>query len=66
MKDKVTQSEIEKIDNVYHALIVHTQKMNEKLWRDKLQGISTVEIWPPYKTVRRGSCVNIQRLYSRF
>lgn len=44
MKDKVTQSEIEKIDKVYHTLIVPMQKMNEELWNDKLQGISTVEI----------------------
>lgn len=44
MKDEITQSEIERLDKVYHALIVSIQKTNDELWKDKLQGISTVEI----------------------
>ena len=44
MKDKITQSEIEKLDKVYHALVVSMQKTSEELWKDKLEGISTVEI----------------------
>lgn len=44
MKDKITQSEIEELDKVYHALVVSMQKTSEELWKDKLQGISTVEV----------------------
>lgn len=44
MKDQITQSEIEQLDKVYHALIPSVQKTNEELWKDKLQGISTVEV----------------------
>lgn len=44
MKDQITQSEIEKLDKVYHALIFSIQKTSEELWKDKLQGISTVEV----------------------
>jgi DNA-binding MarR family transcriptional regulator len=44
MKDKITQSEIEELDKVYHALVVSMQKTSEELWNDKLQGISTVEV----------------------
>lgn len=44
MKAEITQSEIEKLDKAYHALVVSMQKTSEELWKDKLQGISTVEI----------------------
>lgn len=44
MKEEITQSEIEKLDQVYHALVVSVQKTSEELWKDKLAGISTVEI----------------------
>lgn len=44
MKDEITQSEIERLDKVYHSLIVSVQKTSDELWKDKLQGISTVEI----------------------
>lgn len=44
MKDAITQPEIEKLDKVYHALVVSMQKTSEELWKDKLEGISTVEI----------------------
>ena len=44
MKDTITQSEIERIDQVYHKLVVSTQKTSEELWKDKLQGLSTIEV----------------------
>ncbi len=44
MKAEITQSEIERLDKVYHALVVSMQKTSEELWKDKLQGISTVEV----------------------
>lgn len=44
MKDTINQSEIKALDKVYHELIISMQKANEELWKDKLQGISTVEI----------------------
>lgn len=44
MKDTITQSEIERLEKVYHALVVSMQKTSDELWKDKLQGISTVEI----------------------
>lgn len=44
MKEKITKYEIEKLDEVYHALVVSMQKTSEELWKDKLKGISTVEI----------------------
>lgn len=44
MKDNITLSEIDRLDEVYHALVVSMQKTSEELWKDKLQGISTVEI----------------------
>lgn len=44
MKDNITQSEIERLDEVYHALAISVQKTSLELWKDKLQGISTVEI----------------------
>lgn len=44
MKDEITQSEIERLDKVYHSLIVSVQKTSEELWKDKLKDISTVEI----------------------
>lgn len=44
MKDKITQSEIEMLDKVYHDLVFSMQKASAELWKDKLQGISTIEI----------------------
>lgn len=44
MKAEITQSEIERLDKVYHTLVVSMQKTSEELWKDKLQGISTVEV----------------------
>lgn len=44
MKAKITDIEIESIDKVWHELTVSLQKTSEELWKDKLAGISTIEI----------------------
>ena len=44
MKETITEEEIEGIDKVWHELIFSMQRTNEELWKDKLSGISTIEI----------------------
>lgn len=44
MKAKITDKEIESIDKVWHELTFSLQKISEELWKDKLAGISTIEI----------------------
>ena len=44
MKEIITQEEIKGIDRVWHELILAIQKTSEELWKDKLLGISTIEI----------------------
>ena len=42
--EQITEEEIERIDKVWHELIFSMQRTNEELWKDKLSGISTIEI----------------------
>lgn len=42
--EQITEEEIEHIDKVWHELIFSMQRTNEVLWKDKLSGISTIEI----------------------
>lgn len=42
--EPITEEEIERIDKVWHELIFSMQRTNEELWKDKLSGISTIEI----------------------
>ncbi len=44
MKDKISDEEISGLAKVWHELIVSMQKISEELWKDKLEGASTVEI----------------------
>ncbi|WP_077611281.1 MarR family winged helix-turn-helix transcriptional regulator [Clostridium sp. Marseille-P2415] len=44
MKEKITEEEIQGIDKVWHELIFSMQKTGAELWKDKLEGASTVEI----------------------
>jgi DNA-binding MarR family transcriptional regulator len=44
MKDEISGEEIQNLDRVWHELIVSIQKMSEELWKDRLEGASTVEI----------------------
>lgn len=44
MRETITEEEIEGIDKVWHELIFSMQRTNEELWKDKLSGISTIEI----------------------
>lgn len=44
MRETITEEEIEDIDSVWHELIFSMQRTNEELWKDKLSGISTIEI----------------------
>ncbi|WP_024294625.1 MarR family winged helix-turn-helix transcriptional regulator [Lacrimispora indolis] len=44
MKDQITEEEIKGIDKVWHELIFSMQKTNEELWKDQLEGVSTIEI----------------------
>ncbi len=44
MKDQITEEEIRGIDKVWHELIFSMQKTNEELWKDQLEGVSTIEI----------------------
>lgn len=42
--DQITEEEIKGIDKVWHELIFSMQKTNEELWKDQLEGVSTIEI----------------------
>lgn len=44
MKAKITDKEIESIDKVWHELTFSLQKISEEIWKDKFEGISTIEI----------------------
>jgi DNA-binding MarR family transcriptional regulator len=44
MKDKISEDEIRSIDKVWHKLVVSMQKISDELWRDRLEGASTIEI----------------------
>jgi DNA-binding MarR family transcriptional regulator len=44
MKDEISKEEINNLDTVWHRLIQSMQKTSEDLWKDKLEGVSTVEI----------------------
>lgn len=44
MKDKISDEEVRNLDKVWHELIVSMQKTSEELWKDKLEGASTVEM----------------------
>ncbi len=44
MKEKILDEEIQRIDRVWHQLIVSLQKTSAELWKDKLEGASTIEI----------------------
>lgn len=44
MKDEISIEEIQKLDKVWHKLILLLQKSSEELWNDKLEGASTIEV----------------------
>lgn len=44
MKEKISNEELQSIDKVWHELIVSVQKTSDELWKDKLEGVSTIEI----------------------
>lgn len=44
MKEPITSDEIEQIDQVWHKLIFSMQRNSEEFWKEKLSGISTIEI----------------------
>ncbi|MDP4093923.1 MAG: MarR family transcriptional regulator [Bacillota bacterium] len=44
MKEKISNEELLSIDKVWHELILSMQKTSESLWKDKLEGASTIEI----------------------
>lgn len=44
MKEKISNEELQSIDKVWHELIVSMQKTSDELWKDKLEGASTIEI----------------------
>ena len=44
MKDQISKEEVQRLDKVWHELIVSMQKISEELWRDKLEGASTIEM----------------------
>lgn len=44
MKEKISNEELQSIDKVWHELIISMQKTSDELWKDKLDGVSTIEI----------------------
>jgi len=44
MKDKISNEQIKSLDKVWHKLLLSLQRTSENLWKDRLAGISTVEI----------------------
>lgn len=44
MNEKISDEELQSIDKVWHELIISMQKISDELWKDKLEGASTVEI----------------------
>jgi DNA-binding MarR family transcriptional regulator len=44
LKDEISMKEIQELDKVWHKLILILQKTSEELWKDKLEGVSTIEV----------------------
>ncbi len=44
MKEEISNEEIKNIDKVWHELIIVMQKTSDELWKNKLDGASTIEI----------------------
>ncbi len=44
MIDKICNEDIQSLAKVWHELIVSMQKTSEELWKDKLEGASTIEV----------------------
>lgn len=44
LKDEITLKEITDLDKVWHKLVFLLQKTNDELWKDKLEGLSTIEV----------------------
>jgi DNA-binding MarR family transcriptional regulator len=44
MKNEISNEEINALDQVWHRLVFGLQKTGEQLWKDTLDGVSTIEI----------------------